>query len=130
MKKIILFMALLVLVSLGGCSNDQDFSDTVTKGTWRVSYFVASGDEHTSLFYGYVFTFLADGTVSVTRPGASQTTGTWNEFNNNSRLDLDFAAPGLLEKLNQSWVIDSIKDDEIILHELGNPLNTFELVRI
>jgi len=131
MKKIVLFLSLLLMVSLGGCTNNnQDFTDTVTKGTWRVGYFISSGDEHTSLFNGYVFTFLADGTVAVTRPGAPATQGTWNEFNDNSRLDLSFADPGLLQKLDDHWVIDEIHDTEILLHELGAPFNQFNLNQI
>jgi hypothetical protein len=131
MKRIVLFLALLLVVSISGCtSNNQDFTDTVTKGTWRVSYFISAGDEHTSLFKGYVFTFLADGTVNVTRPGAPPATGNWNEFNDNSRLDLSFAAPGLLQKLDEHWAIDEIHDTEILLHEYGAPFNQFNLEQI
>jgi hypothetical protein len=131
MKKFALCLSLLLFVSLGGCtSNDQDFTDTVIKGTWRVGYFISGGDEHTSLFSGYVFTFLADGTVNVTRPGAPPALGNWNEFNDNSRLDLSFADPGLLQKLDDHWVIDDIRDTEILLHEFGAPFNQFNLDQI
>ncbi len=128
MKKLVLGMALLLMVSLGGCTNNnEDLVDVISVGTWRVSYFIANNDDDTSLFRGYVFTFLADGAVKVTRPGAPPADGTWNEFDNNTRLDLRFGDPGLLERLHEDWVIDDIQDDEIFLHELGSPFNQLEL---
>lgn len=131
MKKGILLLALLLMVSIGGCVNqDGDITDTLTNGTWRVSYFIASYDEQTSRFRGYVFTFMTDGTVSVVRPGLPVAHGTWNEFDNNTRFDLNFSDPGLLEKLDDSWVVDDIQDDEVLLHELGFPFNQFHLSRI
>lgn len=127
MKKLVLFTALLLMVSLVGCNNDEDFADTITRGTWRVSYYIANGDDDTSLFRDYVFTFVADGTVTVVRPGAPQAAGTWNEHDSNTRLDLRFGEPGLLERLDDDWVIDDVQDDQILLHELGSPFNQFEL---
>ena len=86
------------MASIGGCNRGEDLSDTITKGTWRVSYFIESGDEDTSLFHGYVFTFRTDGTVAVVRPGEADADGYWNEDNNDTRFDLDFGDPGLLDR--------------------------------
>lgn len=130
MKKIVLFLALFLVASFSGCANDDDLTDTITVGTWRVSYFIAGGDEDTSLFYGYVFTFLPDGTVSVTRPNLPVALGTWDEHDSDTRLDLEFGISGLLEKLNEDWVVDRVEDDEIFLHELGSPLNQVEFARL
>jgi len=129
MKKYASLLALLLIVSLVGCKNNEDFTDTILNGTWRVSYYISGGDVDTSRFYGYVFTFMADGTVTVDRPGAPTATGNWNEFNNQTRLDLDFSDPGLLQKLDESWVIDNVYDDEFQLHELGAPFKQVHFTR-
>lgn len=127
MKKSVLFLALLLMVSIGGCTRDGDITDTITTGTWRVSYFISAGDEATALFNGYVFTFLTNGTVTVIRPDTPPVPGTWNEFDDNSRFELDFGNSGLLERLNEAWVVDEIRDEELLLHEPGAPFNQFEL---
>jgi hypothetical protein len=132
MKKLVLFLAILLVASFVGCSNNNndDLKDTITTGTWRVSYFSENGDEDTSLFYGYVFTFLPDGTVSVTRPSLPVAPGTWNEHDNNTRLDLEFGLAGLLERLNEHWVVASVDDSVFLLNEPGRPLNQCEFSRI
>lgn len=127
MKKGILFLTLLLMVSIGGCAQDEDLTDTITTGTWKVGYFISDRDEHTALFNNYVFTFLLDGTVTVIRPGLPTATGSWNGFDHDTRFDLDFNEPGPLNKLNVSWVIDRVKDDEVLLHELSYPFNQFHL---
>jgi hypothetical protein len=128
MKKSVLMLALLLMVSIGGCiTHNTDITDTVTSGTWRVGYFIAAGDEHTALFNGYVFTFLTNGTVTVARPDLPPAQGTWNESDSNTRFKLAFGAAGLLERLNENWVVDDVQDNEILMHELGAPLNQFEL---
>jgi hypothetical protein len=94
-----------------------------------VGYFIAGGDEDTSLFRGYVFTFLGDGTVKVTRPGAPPVQGSWDTSDNDTRFELHFGVPGLLERLEEDWVVDHVYDDEILLHEPGYPFNQFNLER-
>ena len=131
MKRLVLFLALLVVASFAGCSNnDDDLTDTITTGTWRVSYLSDDGDEDTSLFHGYVFSFRPDGTVLVTRQGLPSALGTWNEYNNDNRFDLDFDQTGLLQKLDEDWVVASVDDDAILLNEFGRPLNQCEFARI
>lgn len=128
MNKSALLLALSLVLAFGGCDfRDEDITDTITKGTWRVSYFIASRDEHTALFSGYVFTFQTNGTVTVVRPDAPPATGTWNEYDYNRRFELSFGKAGLLEKLNESWVVDDVRENELLLHEPGAPFNQFEL---
>lgn len=121
MKKTALFLALLLVATLGGCNRDEDLNDTLTSGTWRMDYFQEQGDDHTFLFSGYIFTFLADGKVTVTRPGTPPPVAYWNEFNNGTRLEFNFGAGVPLEKLNETWVVDHFDDHEINLHELSEP---------
>jgi hypothetical protein len=130
MKKLVVFLALLMLAPFVGCTNDDDLTDTITNGTWRVSYYIEGGDDDTSLFSGYVFTFKSDGTVSVVRPSLPVAPGTWNEHDSDLRLDLDFGKSGLLERLNEDWFVDEVNDDEIFLHEPGAPFNQVEFHRI
>lgn len=115
MKKVGLLFAFLLVVSFGGCTSNEDLEDTITSGTWRVGYYSDAGDDETWRFTGYVLTFLADGTVSVVRPGLPLAPGTWNEYNNDARLELDFGIAGALGRLNESWVTLEIQDDEVLL---------------
>lgn len=128
MKKGVLFLALLLVVSFGGCTNDnEDLEDVLALGTWKVGYINEGDDERTSLFYGYVFTFLPNGTVTVDRPIIGQAPGTWNEHDSDRRLELDFGKSGLLEKLNDDWVVDYVEDSEVGMHEPGVPFNQLRL---
>ena len=130
MKKMVLFMAFLLVVSIGGCTENEDLSGTITKDTWRVDYFFADGDEDTSLFNGYVFTFLPDRTVTVTRPGLQPARGTWEDSDSDTRLELDFRDGGLLEKLDETWVVNRILDDEIRLNKLYTPLTQLRFEKL
>ena len=133
MKRLVLFLAVLLVASFGGCTsnnNNDDLVDTITTGTWRVSYFIENNDEDTSLFHGYVFTFKTDGTVSVTRPNLPVAPGTWNEHDNDNRFELDFGQSGLLERLNEDWVVLEVDDNTVLLNEPGRPLNQCEFSRI
>ena len=121
MKKIVLFLAFLLVVSIGGCSKNEDLSATITQGTWRVDYFIADGDEDTDLFNGYVFTFMADRTVLVIRPGLPNTKGTWEESDSDTRLELNFSDTGLLRKLDETWVVNRVLDDELRMNKLYTP---------
>jgi len=117
MKKVVLFLAFLLIVPFGGCSNNDDLKDTITRGTWRVGYYTDNNDDETWRFNGYVFTFLADGTITVARPGQPVAPGTWNEFNYDTRLDLDFGNAGTLERLNETWAVVQIHDDELLMNK-------------
>jgi hypothetical protein len=132
MRKSGLFLAMLLMVSLAGCpNNDEDLTDTITQGTWRVDYIIQNNDEDTSLFSGYVFTFQTNGTVAVTRPNEPPAQGTWNEYNGETRLTLDFGGnSGLLQRLNEDWVVDYVIDDELALHEPGAPLDQLRFEKI
>jgi len=129
MRKIAAFLALLLMFTIGGCDRGDDFTDTITTGTWWADYYQEEGDDHTYLFAGYVFTFLDDGQVTVTRPGATPPVGYWNEYNNGTRMEFNFGAGAPLDKLNDTWVIDQIDDHEIRFHELSAPATVLRLQR-
>jgi hypothetical protein len=133
MKRLMLFLAILLVGSLCGCpdnNKNDDLTATITTGTWRVSYYINNNDDDTLLFYGYVFTFNPNGTVSVTRPNLPVAPGTWNEHDDSNRLELDFGQSGLLERLNEDWVVVEVDDNVIFMNEPGRPLNQCEFARI
>lgn len=122
MKKGVLFLALIFLIGLfGGCVDNDDLKDTITSGTWRVGYYSDAGDDETWRFSGYVFTFLADGKITVTRPALASAPGTWNEYNNDARLELDFGNAGALGRLNEDWAVNRIEGDEVLLDKFLAP---------
>jgi len=130
MRKIVAFLALLLIVTIGGCNRSDDFKDTITKGTWRADYFQESGDDHTGVFAGYIFTFLADGKVTVTRPGTTPPVGYWNEYNSGTRMQFNFGSTTPLDKLNDDWVIDRFDDSEARFHMLSAPATQLILQKI
>lgn len=130
MRRSFLALAVLLAVSISGCPNNDDLTDTITRGAWKMGYVIQGNDEQTNLFYGYVFTFQTSGTVIVARPAEPTATGHWNEYNNDSRLTLDFGKSGLLERLNKDWFVDYVRDNEIALHEPGAPFNQVRFDRL
>jgi len=121
MKKGVLFLALLLVVSIGGCTSNKDLKDTITSGIWRVGDYFESGDDDTWRFNGYIFAFNADGTITVDKQGLARAAGTWNEFNYDTRLELDFGNTAVLERLNEDWVVDRIEGDGVFLHKFLAP---------
>ena len=118
---------LLILVSLinvaGMCSNDDapantsvdptPVINTVNNGTWRVTFFEDSGNNETSNFTGYNFTF-GPSAVLTTSNGTNTYTGSWSVTSDNSNddspsNDLDFniafASPPNFEELTEDWNI-------------------------
>ncbi|WP_343067401.1 hypothetical protein [Winogradskyella flava] len=102
--------------------NSQEISqieNNVQSGTWRISSYIDSGDNETSDFNGYNFTFEADGALVATN-GTITYNGTWsvrNSSNSNDDSDSDndidfnifFPVPddNDLEDLNDDWDIVS-----------------------
>ncbi len=70
-----------------GSSADQT-TQNVQGSDWRVTQFVDSGNNETSDFTGYVFTFNTDGTVIATN-GTLTVNGTWSVTDSNSSSDDD-----------------------------------------
>jgi len=104
----------LVLMISGGCeknnpgtNNDAEtVSNTLTAGTWRVSYLWESGHNDTDDFSGYTFVFLSGGNVIATK-GSSSDTGTWVAVDikdhDNCNLTIDFPSQNFMAKLSHDW---------------------------
>jgi len=141
MKKIIfstLFVALIV-----SCNKDKKTTKQIEKniieGNWRITNFNDSGDNETSDFNNYIFTFSESGSVSATN-GSNTISGTWStnnsssdDSNSNAHFVLNFAvaAEHPFEDLNDDWDITSESKSKIELNDVsggngGSDFLTFE----
>lgn len=111
-------ICLFVLLSACSRSLDNNPADTVTSGTWRVTLFTDSGNDETSDFAGYTFSFNSNGTVTATKNGASQN-GTWRVDNSSNKFIIDLGpkvdSNKPLGELTDDWKILSTTDTEIKL---------------
>lgn len=120
-----------------------DIEDDVQSGTWIITYFVDSGQNETSDFNGYNFTFNTNGSLVATN-GTNTMTGTWSitdddssDDDGSSSSDIDFniffPVPDTsdFEDLNDDWDIVTSTSTRIELIDIsgGNSdtdLLTFE----
>ncbi|WP_298899605.1 hypothetical protein [uncultured Psychroserpens sp.] len=154
-----LYFGVLILLSFSlmsfSCSDDDDGNPndnsqqiaqieiTVESGIWRITNFNDSGQNETSDFTGYDFTFNSDGSLVATN-GSTTMTGTWSvtddsNSNDDSSSDDDidfnifFAVPETnnFEDLNDDWDIVSTSSTRIELIDVsggngGTDMLTFE----
>lgn len=138
MKKVFLIPALFCLFMLNVasmCSSDDDSSstnptpviNTATQGTWRVTSYIDSGNNETSDFTGYNFTF-ASGNVLTATNGTNTYTGSWsvtsddsNDDNPSGDLDFNiaFAAPANFADLTDDWDIVTYSANTISLIDVS-----------
>jgi hypothetical protein len=138
--KSMLFIFLLAIA----CSEDpantakKTVIDTVTGGTWSITYYFDSDTDETSDYAGYNFTF-DDSDVLTAANGVNTYPGTWSVTDSNSNDDsmddlhfiIDFATPDLFEELSDDWEIMEITDTKIELIDVsggggGTDYLTFE----
>jgi hypothetical protein len=153
------YFGLLMLLSFSlmssTCSSDDDdgspnnnslqiaeIENTAESGTWRITNFVDSGQDETSDFTGYDFTFNSNGSLVATN-GSNTMNGTWSVTDDSSNDDsssdddIDFniffpvQESNNFEDLNDDWDIVSTSSTKIELIDVsgGNgdtDLLTFE----
>ena len=114
----------------------EEIQSNIQSGSWKISYFVDSGDDHTLNFANYNFDF---GSSSVTASNGSTTiSGTWSITDSNSNDDspgdlhfnLFFSGNANFEDLNDDWEILSQSSTKIELRDVsggngGTDLLTF-----
>lgn len=132
MKKRTGFLGTLSLIFLLiSCTTSVDTSNTsqiVTSGSWRVTLFTDSGNDETSDFSGYSFSFNDNGTISAVKNGLTQN-GTWsvntssNKFNIDLGPKVDTNKP--LGELTDDWKILSSSNTEIRLGDDNTTSNEF-----
>ena len=115
-------------------NNDQQIAAIVTavqSGTWRISNFNDSGQNETSDFNGYSFTFNVNGSL-VASNGTTTVNGTWSvtddsNSNDDSSSDDDvdfnifFSVPESsdFEDLNDDWDVVSSSSTRIELIDIS-----------
>jgi len=138
--KSMLFIFLLAMA----CSDDptntakKTVTNTVTSGTWSITYYFDSDTDETTDYTGYNFTF-DDSDVLTAANGVNTYTGTWSVTDSNSNDDsfddlhfnIAFATPALFEELSDDWEIVEVTDTKIELIDVsggggGTDYLTFE----
>ena len=138
------------------CSSDDDdgnpnnnsqqiaeVENTAQSGTWRITNFNDSGQNETSDFNGYDFSFNSDGSLVATN-GSNTMTGTWSVTDDSNSSDdsssdddidfnIFFPVPddNDFEDLNDDWDIVSTSSTRIELIDVsggngGTDMLTFE----
>ena len=139
-SKFFFFTTTLLVLVFNSCDktdNSQDPSgstatEIVKLGTWKITFFNDSGNDETSHFSGYSFTFNADGSVKAVK-NTSTVTGTWNTGTDDSqnKFNLDFGSTTPFDELNEDWDILEKSALKIRLQHIsggngGTDLLTFE----
>ncbi len=141
-------LLLVVVFTISSCSSDDDNStsntlqdiieETIQAGNWRVTKFIDSGDDETSNFSGYTFTFNSDSTLLATN-GTNTHNGTWSITDSNSgddslddlHFNIFFTTPDDFEELTDDWDVLSRTNSKIELIDIsggngGTDFLTFE----
>ncbi|MDH5413355.1 MAG: hypothetical protein OEW87_04395 [Flavobacteriaceae bacterium] len=116
----------------------KQISDMAKSGIWRITNYNDSGQDETSDYTGYSFTFNENGTLIATN-GTNTYSGTWSVSDDSSSDDnpddidfnIFFASPPNFEELSDDWDISSSSSVKIELIDVsggngGTDLLTFE----
>ncbi len=143
-------MLLGALALMTSCENDDDddnndlfnsadvsaLQNAAQSGSWRITRFVDDGEDVTSAFDGFVFTFNANGTVTSDN-GANSFNGTWQiELDDDDDIDdtddLEFVitfstSNDDFDDLTEDWDVLEFSDTRIRLaDDDADDLLTFE----
>ena len=139
-----IYFGLLIMISFtlmaSTCSSDDDgnqnspnqdiaqIASTVNSGTWRITSYIDSGEDETSDFNGYNFTFETNGTLTA-QNDTNTMSGTWSITQSSSDddgdYDLDFniffPVPDTnnFEDLNDDWDIVSSSTSTLSLIDIS-----------
>lgn len=123
----------LLVFSIGGCEDESSSSQSdinqitedMSSGTWKITEFIDSGEDDTSDFTGYLFTFNSSGSLVATK-GSTTYTGNWSvteDSGDDSPNDLDFNIffnlTNQFEDLNDDWDIVSHTSTKIELIDVS-----------
>lgn len=151
MKKIIFGALIIATVFLTfSCSSDDDGNstnnnsisevvNTMNSGTWRVTKHIDSGNDETTDFSGYNFTFTQNNILMASK-GTEEIMGSWlvsadNSNDDSPSNDLDFiisfSGPAKFMELSDDWDIQSRTSTKLELIDVsggngGTDYLTFE----
>lgn len=123
MKKMLFYSLLLgITISVTSCDRsdniDSNTNQIVTSGSWRITLFIDSGNNETSDFAGYTFTFNTGGNLAAMKNG-NTVNGTWSVSASSNKFNIDLgpktAANQPLGELTEDWKILSSSATEIKL---------------
>lgn len=101
----------------GGGGGSTTLATTLTSGTWSVISYIDKGEDKTTLFAAYAFTFNSDGTVQATDD--TPVNGSWIETDGGSELTLDFGLNVPLDEFNDSWDVIQLSDTRVELRDVS-----------
>lgn len=127
-------MALSLMAFIfGGCIDDSNptqneidqINEDLASGNWIITEFIDSGEDETSDFSGFLFTFNSSGSL-VAAKGSTTYTGNWSiteDSGDDSPDDLDFNIyfnlTNQFEDLNDDWDIVSHTSAKIELIDVS-----------
>jgi hypothetical protein len=122
-----LIVVIVMATAMTSCKNDDNNSPSpsatlnsnLQTGTWRITLFAEDGDNQTSHYSGYNFTFSNGGVVTATN-GSNTVTGVWVTGSDDStpKLILTFTAAPFTE-LNEDWRVLEQSSTKIRLQHIS-----------
>lgn len=104
--------------SPGGSGGTATLANTITNGTWYISYYFDDVDE-TSNYNGYNFTFNMNGT-SIAINNSTSINGTWSNYIDSGQEKLELAFDGLtLDELEDDWRVIEFSSNIIKLKDVS-----------
>ncbi|MBL7751931.1 MAG: hypothetical protein JNN29_11135 [Chitinophagaceae bacterium] len=121
-----LFLSILLVSCTSRLDDSNNTSQVATSGSWRVTLFTDSGNDETTDFAGYTFTFNDNGTINAVKNGITQS-GTWSVTSAKFNIDLGpkIDANKPLGELTDDWKILSTTNTEIRLGDDNASSNEF-----
>lgn len=117
--KTTILILILGIVTISACKKEDNspasssVSSIITSGSWRVSYYHESGNDRTSNFSGYTFTFNSNETMTAANSSGT-TNGTWkNDDSNANEFHMSMGSASPCNVLNHGWLIISKTSSEI-----------------
>ena len=137
----IFFMLFMSIILISCSSNDDSNSgdsstviaqleSSIKSGTWRVSNFVEDGNNQTSDFNGFSFSFGDNGIVTATN-GSTTKNGTWITGTDDSTPKLIISFPdndGPFEEISEDWRIESTTSSKIDLKHVSGGDGSIDLL--
>lgn len=130
-RLILLTLLIIMTITVSSCSKDDDSSadpsqtqDNVQSGTWRVTLYNDSGENRTSYFEGFSFTFNTNGSLTAVNGTVTQN-GTYSVYKDSgdTKFDITFqASSGPFEEISEDWrvITQSASKIELINVSGGN----------
>ena len=133
MKRLILISILVKAMMIpvactSGSNTSVNTGQEVSSGTWRVTLFTDSGNDETSNFSGFTFTFISGGTLTAIKSGITKN-GTWSVNISSNKFNIDLGVKDNTNKplgdLTNDWQIISSSAIEVKLKDNNTSSNEF-----